>query len=365
MGSQTENVGNAPPSVRAEPADQLRSKDDLEEQRIALEWARLRSERQKSALEFRLKRWELADRKGKGWIDLIANPLTLAIVGGFITLMTTIVSNHFTVSANLAVEATKADLAAKAENNKAALAAKAANQTLQADLIKKFVEGSKTSVRENLSFLVQAGLLPEYEDNIKAYLKNNPDTAPNIASQALGFDTGKKLIDLTYFVAGMEITTDGICSDPAPCKRDSSHQNETSLRHPDTMQSLDPITIPYINLPLFKTKEAQISLGDLAAVYNTKTKKLAFAIFGDNDPPNHLGTGSVALAKELGLSGDPRISVLDSIVYIVFPKSRVDSHITPELINTEGKKLFDRWGGDKELQRRLQSSPDNSSAVEI
>src|SRR5437660_2040359 len=111
-----------------------------EKEQIALEWQRLRFDRQKQAMEFRLKRRELAARPSKTLMEMLANPLTLAIVGGFITLMTTIVTNHLTVSANLQVEATKAELAAKADAAKAELAAKAANQTLQADLIKKFVE---------------------------------------------------------------------------------------------------------------------------------------------------------------------------------------------------------------------------------
>ena len=81
-------------------------KGDLDKERMALEWERLRSERQKSALEFRLKRRELAAQSSKAWRELLANPFTLAIIGGFITLMTTIVTNHLTVSANLQVEVT-------------------------------------------------------------------------------------------------------------------------------------------------------------------------------------------------------------------------------------------------------------------
>jgi Trypsin len=152
-----------------------------EKEQIALEWQRLRFDRQKQAMEFRLKRRELAARPSKTLMEMLANPLTLAIVGGFITLMTTIVTNHLTVSANLQVEATKAELAAKADAAKAELAAKAANQTLQADLIKKFVESPETgTVRKNLEFLVEAGLLPDYADNISKYLKANPGAAPQI-----------------------------------------------------------------------------------------------------------------------------------------------------------------------------------------
>jgi hypothetical protein len=139
----------------------------------ALEWQRLRFDRQKQAMEFRLKRRELATRPSKTLMELLANPLTLAIVGGFITLMTTIVTNHLTVSANLQIEAKKAELAAEADNTKAQLAAKAANQTLQTDLIKKFVESPETgTVRNNLDFLDHL--------YIRKYLKANPGVAPLI-----------------------------------------------------------------------------------------------------------------------------------------------------------------------------------------
>ena len=156
---------------------------DMEERRFALEQERLRFERKKVAMEFRLKRKEQADLRGKEWKNLVASPLTLAIVGGFITVMTTIVSNHFNTIANLSLEATKAELAAKGDAAKADAAAQATKQTLQADLIKKFVESPKTeTVRENLRFLVDAGLLPDYASKIQNYLANNPNAAPQVGS---------------------------------------------------------------------------------------------------------------------------------------------------------------------------------------
>jgi Trypsin len=154
---------------------------ETEKERLALDWARLRFDRKKAAIEFRLRRQELARTRDKGWKELLANPFTLAIVGGFITVMSTIISNHFTASANVELERTKAELAAKAETAKAEQGAHAAKQTLQAELIKKFVESPKTqTVRENLKFLIDAGLLPDYAERISAYLKNNPDAAPQV-----------------------------------------------------------------------------------------------------------------------------------------------------------------------------------------
>lgn len=156
---------------------------DIEKEKLALDWERLRFDRKKAAMEYRLKRNELAGARGKEFKELLGNPFALAIVGGFITVMTTIVSNHLTASANVALEQTKAELASKAETTKAELGAQAAKQTLQADLIKKFVENPKTeTVRENLRFLVDAGLLPDYASKISAYLKNNPDAAPQVGN---------------------------------------------------------------------------------------------------------------------------------------------------------------------------------------
>lgn len=147
----------------------------LETERLALEWESLRSERQKAAMEFRLRRLELmsaASRSRSGKLkELVTNPLLLAILGGFITLMTTIITSSFNVSANLKVESAKAEAAAKA-----------AKQALQADLIKKFVESPETeTVRRNLEFLVIADLIPDYAPGIDRFLRTNAG-APKVSS---------------------------------------------------------------------------------------------------------------------------------------------------------------------------------------
>jgi hypothetical protein len=68
---------------------------DLDEKRLALDWARLRADRQKTAIEFTLRCKELDHTTGRKYFELLANPFVLAIVGGFITLMTSIFTNHF------------------------------------------------------------------------------------------------------------------------------------------------------------------------------------------------------------------------------------------------------------------------------
>jgi len=124
---------------------------------LPLERERLRLERQKHALEVRLKRRELAEKKRSSiWKDFLGNPLTIAIVGGFLTLLTTILTNFYNSRENREAEAARAEITR--EN---------ARETLEADLIKRFVDSpSRDTVRENLRFLVDAGLLPTYGTSI-------------------------------------------------------------------------------------------------------------------------------------------------------------------------------------------------------
>jgi hypothetical protein len=138
---------------------------------LAFEWDRLRFERQKYALEVRLKRREFREKEHKNpWQDLLTNPVTIAIVGGLITVITALVTNYFNASETRRAEAAKAQLAEQS-----------AKETLQADLIKKFVESPRTeTVRQNLRFLVDAGLIPGYADSIRKYLDTNPGVAPQV-----------------------------------------------------------------------------------------------------------------------------------------------------------------------------------------
>jgi hypothetical protein len=57
-------------------------------------------------------------------------------------------------------------------------------------------------VRENLKFLVEAGLLPDYADTITGYLKANPDVAPQVGSSERS--------DLPHDVAVLFTSPEGI-----------------------------------------------------------------------------------------------------------------------------------------------------------
>jgi hypothetical protein len=89
---------------------------------------------------------------------------------GLITAITALVTINLNASETRRAEAAKAQLAEQS-----------AKETLQADLIKKFVESPRTeTVRQNLRFLVDAGLIPSYADSIRKYLDSNPGVAPRV-----------------------------------------------------------------------------------------------------------------------------------------------------------------------------------------
>jgi hypothetical protein len=162
-------------------------------------------------------------------------------------------------------------------------------------------------------------------------------------------------VNLTFFESGMSILADGWPGGPGGYLE---WQPLTSLRQPGSAESLDASKIPYIALPGPKAKldSYGISLGDFAAIYNKANEKLTYAIFADIGPSWKAGEGSIALANELGINAGPRsLGVEKGIIYIVFPNSRTDARITPEVIKAEGEKLYEKWGGYAELRRRLQS----------
>jgi hypothetical protein len=99
---------NGKPDQPKDETQNHAASDVLEDKRLALDWARLRADRQKSAAELKLKRSELAHATGKKYFELLANPFTLAIVGGFITLMTSIITSHYSTINNLEAERKKA-----------------------------------------------------------------------------------------------------------------------------------------------------------------------------------------------------------------------------------------------------------------
>lgn len=150
----------------------MEGQGDLDVAKLRLDRDRLRFERQKFAIETRAQR---RDRSGQRHIlkDLLINPIALAVVGGFVTLMTGIATTAYTAAQNREAEALRASYSRDS-----------AREAFQADLIKKFVEGpSPEAVRGNLKFLIDAGLVPAYAKDISSYLAKNPEAAPQVGAE--------------------------------------------------------------------------------------------------------------------------------------------------------------------------------------
>ena len=153
------------PNVTAEGGPPAKKSEEL-----AFEREKLRFERQKLALDIKLKRRELATRRS-GLRETLANPLSLALVGGFLALLTSMVTSCFTANA-----------ARDADDRRAKLARESEARALQSELIKSFLQTSESkTARENLTFLIEAGLLPDYEKRIGDYLRQNARAAPRLS----------------------------------------------------------------------------------------------------------------------------------------------------------------------------------------
>ncbi|MFN0200120.1 MAG: glycoside hydrolase family 75 protein [Bacteroidia bacterium] len=109
--------------------------------------------------------------------------------------------------------------------------------------------------------------------------------------------------------------------------------------------------VPYISLPK-AVFNAGAQLGDMAYVYNSKTKRGAYAIVADRGPGDLIGEGSIYLAKQLGISNvnpkdeDAGVASND-ILYMVFSASGKGNgkHRSLSEINEVGEKYLDKIGG--------------------
>jgi hypothetical protein len=116
---------------------------------------------------------------------------------------------------------------------------------------------------------------------------------------------------------------------------------------------VDARRIPYIVLPLDVAGRFGIRLGDFAVVSNQRNGRFAYAIYADVGPAGKLGEGSMALARALGLSSNPRRGgVDDGILFLVFPGSgRGPGRLrTLKEINRSAARLYKTWGGSKRLR---------------
>lgn len=133
----------------------------IKERKTELELQRLRFERQKHAIEAMIKKREFHQKGKNTFKEAFSSPLMLAIAGGLITLMTSIISNYHTASENRRSE----------------------SQKFRSELIKSFITiNDEGKVRGNLEFLVDSGLIEDPGNKIKDYVADKKKPLPVIAA---------------------------------------------------------------------------------------------------------------------------------------------------------------------------------------
>lgn len=121
---------------------------------------------------------------------------------------------------------------------------------------------------------------------------------------------------------------------------------------------VDASRMPYIALPRETADRGGARLGDFALVMNLQNGKFSYAIYADIGT---LGEGSVALADNLGISSDARDGgESDGVLYLVFPASGNLQPRPLSEIQTEGKRLFEEWGGIDKLTSCAQIGDPNA-----
>ena len=112
---------------------------------------------------------------------------------------------------------------------------------------------------------------------------------------------------------------------------------------------VDSSRIPYLALPpavLSSRLAGGARLGDFAAVVNTATGRVAFALIADVGPKDKIGEGSIALADALGVSSSPkRGGASRGIAVAVFPGSGNGRPRSLEEVRAEGARLLAGFGG--------------------
>lgn len=134
----------------------------------------------------------------------------------------------------------------------------------------------------------------------------------------------------------------------------TSLQNE-KLPETDPIRFLDPRSIQFIVLPGNQVPEAK--LGDLAAVMDPVTSKVAFGVYGDIGPSTESGEASLAMIQRLGFNAkDGKSSPTEDrkdILFVVFPgtakqvlgswplkQAKIDQLASPLWNHWPGRTLF-------------------------
>jgi hypothetical protein len=99
-------------------------------------------------------------------------------------------------------------------------------------------------------------------------------------------------------------------------------------------------------------RDAGAKLGDIAMVYNLRTRKMAGAVWADIGPYDKLGEGSILLAQMLGYTNtSPRAggTVMAENVFVVFPGSGNGFPNDLGKLQQDANGRFFAWGGPPRL----------------
>ncbi len=148
----------------------------------------------------------------------------------------------------------------------------------------------------------------------------------------------------------------------------TSMQN-IALPEVDPNRYLDARRTQYIVLPSDMVPEARI--GDVAAVYDPATRKVAYAVFGDIGPTTESGEAALSTLQRLGMAtSDGKFSpaqARDDLFYVVFPgtaslllNSDFWSH-RQDAIDTVASAQLSLWGGVEQIESILKQAPEGGS----
>lgn len=129
----------------------------------------------------------------------------------------------------------------------------------------------------------------------------------------------------------------------------------------DPRRYVDALNVPYVVLSpaiMAPALKGGARMGDFCLVTNNRTGIQVFAVAADVGPVDHLGEGSIELARRLGIENtSPRDGGAPpgSITYVVFPQSGKGNGYIPSNreIQEQGQNLVRGWQGADNLGKKI------------
>jgi hypothetical protein len=209
------------------------------------------------------------------------------------------------------------------------------------------------------ALLFLAGLKIDADGAPRAY---HPDDAPGLDALANAKSDGR-WVGLVTDRAGKPFVQRA--SDPAPGFYVSvtALENEQVADPADPRRYVDAGRVPYIVLPGGQKakaayRAADLNLGDIAIVYNSRTRTIAAAILADYGPAGALGEGSIKLADDLGYADtSPRHGGTGARenLFLVFPGSGAGFPRDLAHMQKTARTLLAAWGGARRLADCLEA----------